>query len=322
MLRDVLSKIGNEYPHARTQPFSKHPLAQFIRSEATQELRVALGELGNGLICEGGAGAGQFATVPWLAIFDPVITESATRGYYVVFLFSSDGDAVQLSLNQGTTAVREEFRGDAPRVLQDRAALMRARLAEFLPYLPDVAIDLHSTAQLPSDYKAGHALGRIYTIGNLPSEDNLRADLHNAIRAYKALTFRGGLDPSLEAAADDDDPFGGATTLIEKRRYNFHRTIERSTGYAVKVKRHHGTRCQACGFDFASKYGVQLGEGFIEAHHLRPLSSLEEGEVATYTVATDFAVLCSNCHRMIHRMILRMDGPWDVASLQGHIRHS
>lgn len=41
MLRDVLSKIGNEYPHARTQPFSKHPLAQFIRSEATQELRVA-----------------------------------------------------------------------------------------------------------------------------------------------------------------------------------------------------------------------------------------------------------------------------------------
>ena len=72
MLRDVLSKIGNEYPHARTQPFSKHPLAQFIRSEATQELRVALGELGNGLICEGGAGAGQFATVPWLAIFDPV----------------------------------------------------------------------------------------------------------------------------------------------------------------------------------------------------------------------------------------------------------
>jgi len=100
------------------------------------------------------------------------------------------------------------------------------------------------------------------------------------------------------------------------------RTIERSTGYAVKVKRHHGTRCQACGFDFASKYGVQLGEGFIEAHHLRPLSSLEEGEVATYTVATDFAVLCSNCHRMIHRMILRMDGPWDVASLQGHIRHS
>jgi hypothetical protein len=33
----------------------------------------------------------------------------------------------------------------------------------------------------------------------------------------------------------------------------------------------------------------------------RPNSSLEEGSVITYNAASDFAVLCSNCHRMIHR---------------------
>jgi 5-methylcytosine-specific restriction enzyme A len=44
-----------------------------------------------------------------------------------------------------------------------------------------------------------------------------------------------------------------------------------------------------------------LGKGFIEAHHLRPIASLEEGVPVKYDVAADFAVLCSKCHRMIHR---------------------
>jgi 5-methylcytosine-specific restriction protein A len=51
---------------------------------------------------------------------------------------------------------------------------------------------------------------------------------------------------------------------------------------------------------FAERYG-QLGAGFIEAHHLRPISTLNEGVVVSYDVGEDFAVLCSNCHRMVHR---------------------
>jgi 5-methylcytosine-specific restriction enzyme A len=55
-----------------------------------------------------------------------------------------------------------------------------------------------------------------------------------------------------------------------------------------------------CELDFAKRYG-SIGKGFIEAHHLRPISSLIEGAAVTYDVATAFAVLCPNCHRMIHR---------------------
>jgi 5-methylcytosine-specific restriction protein A len=51
---------------------------------------------------------------------------------------------------------------------------------------------------------------------------------------------------------------------------------------------------------FPERYG-EIGDGFIEAHHLKPISTLEEGISVDYDVATDFAVLCSNCHRMIHR---------------------
>jgi hypothetical protein len=52
--------------------------------------------------------------------------------------------------------------------------------------------------------------------------------------------------------------------------------------------------------DFSERYG-EIGKGFIEAHHLRPIASLQEGIAVTYDIAADFAVLCSNCHRMIHR---------------------
>ena len=46
-------------------------------------------------------------------------------------------------------------------------------------------------------------------------------------------------------------------------------------------------------------YG-EIGEGFIEAHHLKPLHTLT-GEKVALDPVKDFAVLCSNCHKMIHR---------------------
>lgn len=56
-------------------------------------------------------------------------------------------------------------------------------------------------------------------------------------------------------------------------------------------------KCEVCTFDFARKYGSH-GAGFIECHHMRPLSTLIE---ISRTTLADLALLCSNCHRMIHR---------------------
>jgi hypothetical protein len=51
---------------------------------------------------------------------------------------------VHLSLNQGTTSVREEFEGRAREILKDRADLMRKRIADFADALPVKLIDLGS----------------------------------------------------------------------------------------------------------------------------------------------------------------------------------
>ena len=60
------------------------------------------------------------------------------------------------------------------------------------------------------------------------------------------------------------------------------------------------TRYQACDLNFKERYG-EFGNGFFEVHLLRPIATLEEGVAVTYDIAADFAVLCANCHRMIHR---------------------
>lgn len=75
-------------------------------------------------------------------------------------------------------------------------------------------------------------------------------------------------------------------------------THERNPKLRAETIRIHGTRCQVCDFSFTEKYGIH-GEGYIEVHHLKP--------VANYTseidvdASQDMAVICANCHRMIHR---------------------
>ena len=52
---------------------------------------------------------------------------------------------------------------------------------------------------------------------------------------------------------------------------------------AKQAKKLHGARCQACDLEFQERYGA-IGKGFIEAHHLKAISTLEEGVAVTYDV--------------------------------------
>ncbi|MDE7228224.1 MAG: HNH endonuclease [Treponemataceae bacterium] len=54
--------------------------------------------------------------------------------------------------------------------------------------------------------------------------------------------------------------------------------------------------CEICGFDFSEFYG-DIGEDCIEVHHKKPISTMKKGE---RTDIKDMAIVCSNCHRIIH----------------------
>jgi hypothetical protein len=84
--------------------------------------------------------------------------------------------------------------------------------------------------------------------------------------------------------------------------YRRHLARERSAK-AVKIAKEQrmreagDLRCDVCAFSFVQAYG-EHGAGFIEAHHNVPLSTSKS---TVETRASDLALVCSNCHRMLHR---------------------
>ncbi len=85
-----------------------------------------------------------------------------------------------------------------------------------------------------------------------------------------------------------------------KQRTHFAR--ERNPQIVAEAKRrfkktHGHLFCEACDFDYHATYG-SAGEDFIEVHHLKPVSEMRHGET---TRLEDVALVCSNCHRVLHR---------------------
>lgn len=119
-----------------------------------------------------------------------------------------------------------------------------------------------------------------------------------SLRATGRITDRSAvlldfvLDGDVTVATDAPGGMEGG------RREQRHAAIERSSKVRTLALAVHGSTCQLCGFSFAAAYGA-LGEGFAEVHHLKPLASLRRA--TRVDPATDLAVLCANCHRMVHR---------------------
>ncbi|MFU0831709.1 MAG: HNHc domain-containing protein [Oscillospiraceae bacterium] len=98
---------------------------------------------------------------------------------------------------------------------------------------------------------------------------------------------------------EDDSGYPEGKQLLRK-----HICRERNPKVIYEAKKkfkesHNGKLfCEACGFSFTDTYG-RLGEGFIEGHHKIPVRDLPDG---AKTKVEDIIMLCSNCHRMIHRL--------------------
>jgi 5-methylcytosine-specific restriction enzyme A len=103
-------------------------------------------------------------------------------------------------------------------------------------------------------------------------------------------------DPVATDTMTDDADFIG---FEGQRIQSVTSRIERDRRARAVVLASRGFACEVCGFDFATAYGP-MGEAFAEVHHLSQLAdSPEEGRPVN--PATDLAVLCANCHRMVHR---------------------
>jgi hypothetical protein len=104
-----------------------------------------------------------------------------------------------------------------------------------------------------------------------------------------------------------------------RRLYRMHTARERNPKLIREAKklaleRDGVLRCACCSFDFSSTYG-EVGRGYVEAHHTRPLSTLEE--TGGTTRIEDLALVCANCHRMLHRRRPWLEADEVAAIVQG-----
>ena len=109
MLAKNLSRLATEFAYERGKPFAASQFGDFVRKDIVVEAKRKLIYWPFDLKVKASVGNGNWAAVPWLALFDPLITDSATRGFYVVYLVNPQTGTYYLSMNQGTTAIDQEF---------------------------------------------------------------------------------------------------------------------------------------------------------------------------------------------------------------------
>lgn len=120
----------------------------------------------------------------------------------------------------------------------------------------------------------------------------IRSVLHNEPLRQALLQIEGDADVLPNGIASE----GEVLYRLHKHRERNKKLVADKKGAVLRITG--ALACEVCGFDFARTYG-SLGEGFIECHHIKPLA---EYEVATPTKLSDLAVVCANCHRMLHRL--------------------
>ncbi len=141
------------------------------------------------LCVKGSTSTGRYAHVPWVRIYDQSKSPTAQNGFYLVYLFSFDGERLYLSLNQGTTTGGTDMRPKSDSDLRVRVDTVRKLLAESSHQLSSrlkvESIDLgdpnglqpNKVSGLARQYEKGHIYGIEYKKGLIPSEKVIAEDL-------------------------------------------------------------------------------------------------------------------------------------------------
>lgn len=294
---EIISYVVGGYLAAQKETFKGHNLATTLRDTLPNAIRSLLPN-DPLLIVTGSPGQGRWVFGPWVAIFDQQITNSAQSGFYPVFLFREDMSGLYLSLNQAMTEAKRDYKADAKTALRARAANFRAILGPGIAPFNAEPIDLRPSAKGNDTafYEAGNICSIFYSADAIPSEIQIQDNIQRMLTLYRKL-----IDTPSASDEDTEDQEPGVAPMIEDRsKFRMHKRIERNPALIKKVKKVKGCRCEACDVCLEERYG-SIGTGYIEAHHLNPVSSLKD-TVVTLDPRLDFAVLCANCHRMIHRL--------------------
>jgi 5-methylcytosine-specific restriction enzyme A len=333
--REMLLKVMNNYLNSKREEFKNHPLGEFVRGAVKNIIATEAGLNSDRYLVAGSVGQGQWAEIPWISIYLRNLTVSATRGYYIVYLFTANMDGVYISLNQGWTYFREKYGTKLGRKkIKKTASLIRESLHTVSHRLQETEIYLKGKGELAIGYEHGHIYGRYYSFDSLPESKELLQDLHDLLIVYNEIEKLIG-ERTIEQFNDyllleDDGSFIESGEKEESYQESVQNTLvsqEEIDGEEVEEEkprkrpepvidksgrkrwpRNANTAAKAlrlskykCAFNenhttFISK---ATGKPYMELHHLVPMKYQDKFEYDLDRVAAILS-LCPTCHRRIH----------------------
>ena len=194
MFHQFMDEYASELLLARKEDNFKRPFGALVRQSIPGLLKEHLDS--DTYLVKGSVGAGRWTDVPWIAVFDKRITQSAQKGVYIVYLLNKDSKTLFLTLNQGATDVAQGGGSDEKKLaftgiasssgtktttaLGEKAELLRKQLS--IP--AGATYESIKTGSIA--YDAGCVFSKSYTVDTLPDDQALLSDLHEFVEAYKA----------------------------------------------------------------------------------------------------------------------------------------
>jgi len=149
-------------------------------------------------------------------------------------------------------------------------------------------------------------LRSVATGAGLKNTSKIDREVWEEFGDYPALTHQLGILIRQSIAIIDDLPLtedeeefseGKSATKVHIRRERSRKL--RMELIALRLKQG-GLSCDLCAID-GSKINPAMRDSMFESHHIIPLSVVGE----TKTKVKDMALLCANCHRLLHRAIAK-----------------
>jgi len=192
-IREALKYIFDNYQIAKSESFKNHEMGNHVRDVVKDMITKEVELEEERFFVVGSVGQGQWAEIPWVSIFIRDITTTATKGYYIVYLFKADMSGVYISLNQGWTYFKNKYRTKFGRKkIKSTADIIRRKLNTAPVNMTATEIALGGRGDLAQGYENGHIYGRLYSANNLPSSKELISDLRELLTSYKEIEYMMG----------------------------------------------------------------------------------------------------------------------------------
>ncbi|WP_080755873.1 HNH endonuclease [Aeromonas hydrophila] len=215
--------------------------------------------------------------------------DSFIKGITVVWTAGPDnGGTVIVGWYKNATVFRLEQEIERPTQLQKHNGISKYRIiaeAENAKLLPL----MQRTFLIPRAVKGGIGQSNVWYADSIESR-SIVASACDFIQNFHEKSLLTDLDITSDYA-EGNPRF--VNHLIRERN----KAVVRQKKDDV-LKNTGALKCEVCGFDFSKVYGIH-GYYFCEVHHLTPL---HKSDGLTKTKLSDLAIICSNCHRIIHRI--------------------